>query len=340
MKFIIRKIRRRPNGQVLAKDQEVEKAVLTVGRSTECDIYLPDLRVSLDHAQIDTTGSSFRVSALGERPIKADGKFGNRFTFSRKQTAEVEIGPYLLQIFNDEDSEAIVVAFERVEEETPALQSKDEEAIFSLKSAVPGKRPTSWVVLLFILGLFLAVPVYWFYTDKPAKILGYQPDDPWLTGTVSSVHANIAGDCKTCHQEAFVSSTDDVCLDCHENTRNHAEVPELRTARAPLSPGQTILRSVATVFQLPQERCTSCHMEHNGPEAMILSKQFICTDCHVDMDERLTDTTYINVSDFSGDKHPNFRPSVCDPAGFQRPCDPADQHGRQSGRSVRHQVPS
>ena len=309
MSFIIRKIRRRPNGQVINRDTAVVQAALTVGRDTECDIYLPDLRVGLNHAEIEVAQTSVRVIATGDKPVKAKGKFGKKFVFSHKEEGVVAIGPYELRIFREENDGPVIVSVEQVEENTDTLNIEDEEAIFSLKKTFLSKRGASFVNIALILGFFLAVPIYFFFQTTQPTLLGAKPDDAWLSGEISLVHANLASDCKSCHVKPFESVNDAVCLDCHEGIKDHAEAQDLRASAPDKSAGDAFLTSVGGVFGLEEGRCSSCHMEHNGHDGMVLTEQKLCTDCHEDLDTRLASTELLNAGDFLND-HPNFRPTI------------------------------
>ena len=330
MTFIIRKIRRRPNGQEVVRDQPVNKTELTVGRATECDIYLPDLTVSLNHATIEAAGNSIRVQATSDRAVKAKGKFGTRFVFPAKDENTIGIGPYQIKIYNEDDS--IVVATERTEEKTQMLQPEDEEKIFSLKKAVIGKRSHAWFWALVTVFVAIAAPLYYFYSGRKAdvanpieiradqELIGTRVDQLWLSGPMSLAHTSLADNCNACHLNAFESVQDVTCLSsgCHDGIRNHAEQDDLWASKLPLSAGEEILRSVAQFTGKNEMACGSCHMEHNGREGIILTSEGTCNDCHADMDTRLTDTDLINVSHFDVD-HPNFRPTVITEPHFDNP---------------------
>ncbi len=323
MTFIIRKIRRRPNGQEVVRDQPVLKSELTVGRATDCDIYLPDLRVSLNHAQIEAAGTSIRVVATSDRPVQVKNKLGNRFVFSHKDQAEVEIGPYQLKIYKEEGSDSIVVATERIEEKTPTLQPEDESKLFSLKKTLPGKRSSAWFLTVLAVAGSIFVPLYYFYTDRKAdvaepiqtradqELIGIRSDQWWLSGEMSTAHTSLADNCNSCHLNAFESVKDETCLSsgCHDSLRNHADTTDLKTAREPLSPFGMMLRQTADFVGKADMRCASCHLEHNGRDGIILTTESLCGDCHNEMDTRLADTDLINVGYFDKD-HPNFRATV------------------------------
>ncbi len=324
MSFILRKIRRRPNGQEIVRDTPIDKQKLSVGRSTDCDVYLPDLRVSLNHADIEHAGSSIKIFATSDKPVKFEGKFGSRFSFQTKNNAEVAIGPYLLKLSKDQSSDALVIAVERVEEKTSMLQPEDQARIFSLKKTILGKRASAWVLSLASIFMFVALPLFYFYTDRNAdlanpieirqdqELLGLRTDIAWMSGDMSIAHTSLADNCNACHVNAFEATKDETGLSsgCHDGLRNHAEQPDLVTAKAEPSAFGSMLKEVADFAGKADMRCAACHMEHNGREGVILNTESTCYVCHDNMDQRLTETELINVKEFSLEDHPNFRATV------------------------------
>ena len=77
---------------------------------------------------------------------------------------------------------------------------------------------------------------------------------------------------------------------------------------APLSTGDAIQWQIAqTLGKEGPLGCVSCHSEHEGPVKLEAASEQFCSDCHNELDTRLTDVSFGNASDF-GKKHPQFRP--------------------------------
>lgn len=158
MRFIITFLTRRASGRVTRRSTEVEKDELSFGRATSSDVYLPDLRVGLGHARLTVAGGRVRMEALGERPLRVRSSPVNRTDFALDNPSPVRLGPYALS-FGETGSGAVEVTVELVEPPTEALSPQDEDRLFSLTAALPGKRMMSWVLFLAVAVVFLVMPV-------------------------------------------------------------------------------------------------------------------------------------------------------------------------------------
>ncbi|MEZ0316621.1 MAG: cytochrome c3 family protein, partial [Methylophilaceae bacterium] len=107
-----------------------------------------------------------------------------------------------------------------------------------------------------------------------------------------SAHKPWANDCKACHSTPFVQVQDKDCLSCHRNIADHVD------------------RKVATVSALADQKCASCHREHNGEDSLAKqNKSYMaenCASCHSDIKKSFAKTKTENVEDFAT-KHPEFR---------------------------------
>src|SRR3546814_12161779 len=88
---------------------------------------------------------------------------------------------------------------------------------------------------------------------------GFHADQAWLSGPLSSAHANRTKDCQSCHVEPFVAVTDTACVGCHTGehkamSQAHANAPTamLLAARAPPGLGGTVLAGFADAFNKPE----------------------------------------------------------------------------------------
>ncbi len=305
--FLIKKIKKLSGGREFVKEETVEKNDITIGRSTDSDIYLPDLRVALSHARIATRGKNgFVISALGDKPVQLGNRFGRGFSFGKGEKAVLRLGSFEV-IVTREANGPITVAIEQLAQDALIKPDRDEKRIFSLSKTIWGKRSTAWLGLVSLLAVFLILPIVWFATGNQSHILaGHKPDEAWLSGPVSVAHSSIAEDCQSCHKQAFQSVTDAVCLDCHTELPDHADKGDMRVATPDAGVIGSQLNQLSNLFGRPPERCSSCHSEHNGSEGVILTAQSLCSDCHTGMDERLPDTNILNTADFGND-HPEFR---------------------------------
>lgn len=85
---------------VFDRIQEIDAAETIVGRNEQCEIWLPDLLVSREHAIIVRSDATFLIRDLGSRngtqlngrPIQCDEEL--------TEGAEVEIRPYRLKVYS------------------------------------------------------------------------------------------------------------------------------------------------------------------------------------------------------------------------------------------------
>src|SRR3546814_8862710 len=109
------------------------------------------------------------------------------------------------------------------------------------------------------------------YRGVDERPQGFHADQAWLSGPLSSAHANLTKDCQSCHVEPFVAVTDTACVGCHTGehkamSQAHANAPTamLLAARAPPGRGGTVLAGFADAFNKPAGRCVDCHTEPEG----------------------------------------------------------------------------
>lgn len=117
-------------------------------------------------------------------------------------------------------------------------------------------------------------------------------DHVWDSGPLSTAHQPWARDCKVCHAEPFARTRNEDCLSCHRGLGQHADFAKVHFA------------------PLAEQRCASCHREHEGE--LGLGNQIAaitahdCADCHRALSRQLPGTKLLDVADFA-DAHPEFR---------------------------------
>ena len=84
---------------------------------------------------------------------------------------------------------------------------------------------------------------------------------------------------------------DAACTACHKDQHGHID-----NVKFPME-------------DLTSTRCATCHTDHQGPHPVRAAKQALCTDCHVDLDQKAKGMHLTNVSDF-GNNHPQFKPTI------------------------------
>lgn len=321
MSFVVRQISRTADGREIIRPRDFAANELTIGRSTECDIHLPDLAVTLHHATIRQTGpAQVEIVAAAGLPFDVNGRSTERAEIDAQRGANIRIGAHVIAVSREADSDAIVLTVERVGAVSDASEVKDEERAFSLASALPGKRVMAWSVIALVLAAFLAWPLYSFFTnhETPATIaangmqarpVAFHADEMWSSGKLSQAHAQLENNCKACHVEPGVAVRDSSCVACHANVHEHADPRRLAASMPQPNAGQKVQLAFKGAFNVPEGRCADCHTEHEGAVAMAPTPQKFCSDCHANLKARLTDTAILNAGDFGTD-HPQFRPAI------------------------------
>src|SRR3546814_16002357 len=97
------------------------------------------------------------------------------------------------------------------------------------------------MLLAFLVGPIWAWHSYRGVDERPQ---GFHADQAWLSGPLSSAHANLTKDCQSCHVKPFVAVTDTACVGRHTGqpkamSQAHAHHPTamLLAAPAPTGPG-------------------------------------------------------------------------------------------------------
>lgn len=310
MSFIVKYRSTTSGGREIVRPNAVEKDEVTVGRSAECDIVLTDLGVTPHHATLRRT-SDTQLGVEGEKslPLLINNRSKKRGTINIRRGGSIRIGPHRLTIQAGEGEEAgAVVIFVDRDEIVEKAQAGE---LFSLRGKVPGKRISAWTFSILILAACLAWPIWTFYQTRAQETRAdsYHADTMWISGPLSEHHANLANDCQACHQQAFVSVRDSACTECHTDVPDHAEAADMAVAEPDPGAWRGFLLAVGDAFNRPRRSCASCHLEHEGSGAMAPAPQQFCSDCHTDLDARLTDTALLNAHDFGSD-HPEFRPRI------------------------------
>lgn len=339
MSFRLRTIEYTADGRQIVRDRMVEKTTLSVGRSTENDIHLPDLAVDPAHAVIEALADGrVAVRAVGTLGFARDGATTQEAEFSAARGAELRFGTYALTVSRDDDG-ALLVSVAQVE----ALDQRaadDAKRGFALAAAMPGKRRLSWVLAGLVLLAFLAFPIasnLWHQADPKRPVAG---DSSWSAGKLSLAHHALEGKCEACHVKPFESVRDKACTTCHEKVHDHADPLRLATAHEGGPLGTRLLWAVGKAFGKPGPgACVDCHVEHQGPQRMALPAQQFCADCHGVLSDRLGDTKLGDASDF-GSRHPQFSPAiVVDPASRRRVATTLDGAPREhSGLAFPHKL--
>lgn len=271
---------------------------LSFGRGAASKIYLPDPRVRMEHAQIQRGEDGFLYLEGVGGAVDVSGAAHTRLQLSLGQT--IGIGPYHFSVEAIEHGpSASAPTISLVVNSKNETTASDDHGMSTARqpSALINLRAFSWVLVLSIAALLLAIPVWQAYQTVPAapsdkwKPASAAMDVAWNPGTISSAHVRFGNDCRSCHTEPFVRVKDSACAACHTATGDHI-------------PGQGKSGLQAEAFG--EQRCATCHKEHQGTDGMKKVDAIGCEQCHRNIKAFAASTQLPDVADFDS-KHPEFR---------------------------------
>lgn len=323
MAFLIRTIDFTAAGREIIRDRMVDQSSLTIGRAAENDIHLPDLAVEQNHVRLDLAADgTLSAAALGTLGFGLDGRVVTEGSIDPRTGGEIALGAARLVVARESDGNISVT----IRQVTPDEGKGDALRGFALASVLPSKRAMSWIFAGAIILLLLLVPVGSHLLRTPVKNdpEGKTPgqvvlDAAWSTGDLSLRHHSLEDNCESCHVNAFESVQDETCVSCHKDTGDHASMPRQAKGMPALSAGDALQWNIAQ--SLGKEGplgCVSCHSEHEGKVRQQASDEAFCSDCHDNLDSRLTDTKLADAHDF-GKAHPQFRPTFYASFGAAKP---------------------
>jgi len=306
MKACVTTLKRRRSGSISRSETIINSDMLRMGRATDCEVFLEDMRVSLHAARIFVNDGNVIVEASGEttltlndRPTRvASVKVGDKFS----------IGPYDFELVTPSGDADLAIDMEFVrpmEEGEGAIRQK---SVTRLSQTWLSRRRFAWAAFLIVFISLFALPymqISGVWNAPPADTSTAMPDSKqeqtlldkihmgglWASGELSDAHKFLNAKCETCHQGPFLDVGNKVCLGCHTEVENHAD-PLLFVSSSPQARG-----------------CVSCHKEHHGADGITPEAQALCTTCHADMTAVEPSSDLLNASDF-GDHHPDFRPTI------------------------------
>ena len=290
MRWLIRRVTRKGKGSVAYEEDIHYGDMLTVGRGSDQAIFVPDLKVALEHA---------RLTALGNGQYKVESQILAGVRVNGAATQNVNAGPgtqveiggtrlTLLEPSGDFDAAVEVATIDQAEKQAA---SEAQSLPTALGQTWLARRLPSWLLFTLVAGLMVLLPMAAHYSQKLAAFEAHSPlptRNAWQAGELAASHKFFGAQCNLCHEKAFRWVRDESCARCHAATRAHADPVK---------------------FNLPalgEARCAHCHRDHNGTDGLIIRDQVLCSECHSDLrQETANATTLGDVEDF-GDAHPQF----------------------------------
>jgi len=313
VRFLIRTWTRQA-GENVSRDRELQSDRLRVGRGTDQDIQLPDLRVAIAHAELVRSGKNAMFVTKPGATMLVNGTPSKEHKLHGGDV--INLGRYQLTIRGGSDGIDLQID---VEEKISARDEKSQRQMrlsMTLGEVLWTRRRLAWLLFLPVLLASLIVPAMLRY-DPPAWLSRnqaaapgasqgeYRPPAPptglavalptdrvWVPGLSSSAHAYFQNDCGQCHKTAFERVPNEACLSCHKGTKEH--VNDLRWLK---------------LDDFAKARCEDCHHEHMGDAALVTRSNPQCTVCHAQPQLRFPGIKLEPAADFS-QHHPAFMPRV------------------------------
>ena len=315
MAFRLRQIVYSAGGRRIARDRVLANARLSIGRSAETVIQIPDLAVEPQHAVITLENANrVTVKATGSLGFTLDGKAVREASLDPATSAELRFGSTVMTIARDTDGEVLI----EVQAGDGAGEAADpvaEKARFSLGRVMLSTRAIAWGLFAAVLAFFLVLPVASHLAaggaqphpddmKSPGHVTG---DKNWNPGPLSLAHHALSNRCEACHVKPFESVRNVTCQSCHKDAHDHAAPDKLAMARGAPGMGARLLQSVGHVFgREPAGACTDCHVEHQSMRPMDPPRQQFCATCHAGLSSRIAGSALGDAGDF-GTSHPEFR---------------------------------
>jgi hypothetical protein len=140
MAFRLRSIETTAQGRDLVRDRDLAGDSVTVGRSADNSLYLPDLSLDPYHATITQQADGpIAVEAVTALGFTLDGRQTRSATIDPQSGGELRFGSFRVGVSLDSDDAVLLTVGE-----VPEAERIDEATGFSLKGKLWGKRSLSW----------------------------------------------------------------------------------------------------------------------------------------------------------------------------------------------------
>ncbi|MSP44175.1 MAG: hypothetical protein EXR08_12605 [Alphaproteobacteria bacterium] len=298
MEILVTYLTRRKKGGVSRRTEERSAEALHFGRSTNAEVYLADPRIRFEHAVIHHRPGGLFIEVEKLSDVRVNGQTSSNRSIGVGDV--LGIGPFDVTLVEPPEGKDISIEVELVRPLGDDYAQLAARSTVRLEDYGLSRRLWSWVGFLAVLILFLALPAWYFFQHTEAsaeKTVGRRFDAVWNSGPISSQHQFISDKCNICHEKPFVQVRDSACLSCHAPVTHHFD-----GATAEIS-------NVPQFRKLPDKTCNDCHQEHNGSQAVTISKESFCIECHKDIERKLPQSSIKNAGRFDLD-HPDFRPDV------------------------------
>ena len=290
MRWLIRRVLKRGKGQVSYEDDIHYGDVLTIGRGSDQAIFVPDLKVALEHARITAVSSgSYKVESLIIAGIRVNSELTYATTVG--PGAIVDVGTTRIQLLEPPQDYEAGVEISTIDKSELAATAKAKALPTSLSQTWLAKRTPSWVLFGVVALLFFVLPLLSHFSPGFRDTLRATPaphQTAWEAGDIAAAHHFFGAQCTTCHEAPFTPVKDEACARCHAATPAHADPAKFNMP------------------ELGDARCAHCHRDHNGQKGLVDNEQALCSTCHANLKSATNNaSTIADISDF-GTQHPEF----------------------------------
>ncbi len=261
---------------------------LTIGSAPGQLLQLTAAGVEARHAVLSANRfTGIRLLSLSGKSVIVNGR---RQTRSRIKPGDVlEIGVAKLIVRRARSRRVVIL---EVQEHERAATDAVPGSLGESPAAGPRMSSWSWSLAIATATVFLLIPLMGLVGPAVQKGLRQAPlvpsDALWSPGPLHTAHQSIGSRCEACHIQPFQPVRDQACLACHGELQQH------------------VAAHTADVSLFHDTQCTTCHLEHKKPTALVQGDPRLCADCHTDLHQKKSNTRLRDVSDFGRD-HPEFR---------------------------------
>ncbi len=269
---------------------------LMLGRGAECNVHLPDPRLSMHHAVIKQNEEGQIVIQALNGELEVDGALIPGMVLAHG--SKIMVGPYELRVEPAPPDVNLAISLmlaHRLPDDYQDLKSRTHQP---LKNASHFKRRLSVIMAALIALIFIGLPLLQNFVPSVQKAMTELPfgfDRVWSPGRMSTAHMHFGSQCFNCHKQPLEKVTDQSCISCHRDIAAHISDPIL----------QQKAFSAAHRF-IGTTRCAECHEEHKAPHPLAKQDNGMCVKCHGNIKKINPNTTLNNVHDFDRD-HPEFK---------------------------------
>jgi hypothetical protein len=287
---------------IMRKSRTITAEAIGIGRGTNNEVELADIRVELAAAALHQRDGSLFIEQRGDSPLRVNGSPTVGTTVVSGD--EINIGPYKLLMTDPGEGFDAAFTVELVQPMGDALQKLTSDSRIGLDKTNLSKRSVSWALFVVIAAIGLVAPIFAYHMGNvvtssrsvPSSTMLSYVNLSWNSGELSNPHRFFAENCTTCHRSSFSSVPDEACASCHTDVANHL-------------PANTSADFASIKAHLEGTRCADCHEEHRGLTGMVVRSAGLCVDCHGSLPANHSTDELRSVTGFPTG-HPQFRATL------------------------------